>query len=405
MALRHLSFDQIDESQLQRLIDGMTAETRDIEYKRESYGNADKDHGEYLADISSFANASGGDLIVGMNAKAGIPVAFAPLQLDADAEILRLESIARSGLQPRIFGYEARAVPLTAGGSIIVIRIPRSYNQPHRIVRQGSGNHRFFARSSAGKYEPNVDELRLLFARAPQLADRIRDFRFDRLAKIAANDAVAPLIDPHALTIHVVPFSAFDTRLSLPLDHRDRLYSTFPPIGSAGAQDFRVNVDGLLTLSNALVNAKQQRAYVQLFHSGIVEAVASSFLMGDGTSRNAYRLNSLRTEASIVKSSHTYLRQLLTLGCARPFALLVSLIGMKGVPYSFAEANSIFEDEAGLLDRDQFHFTEVIIEDVPADPYEFAKQLRPLLNQTANAAGRATTPSFDQTGRFRYKVD
>src|SRR5262252_8760192 len=37
----------------------------------------------------------------------------------------------------------------------------------------------FYARSSAGKYEPNVDELRLLFGRAPQLSDRIRDFRFD----------------------------------------------------------------------------------------------------------------------------------------------------------------------------------------------------------------------------------
>jgi len=114
MALKHLSLEQIDEGQLQRLIDGQSAETRDIEYKRESYGNADKDHGEYLADISSFANASGGDLIIGMNAKAGVPVAFAPLQLDADAEILRLESIARSGLQPRIFGYEARTVPVAA---------------------------------------------------------------------------------------------------------------------------------------------------------------------------------------------------------------------------------------------------------------------------------------------------
>jgi hypothetical protein len=53
VTLRHLALDQITESELQKLIDGKTAETRDIEYKRETYGNADKDYGEFLADVSS----------------------------------------------------------------------------------------------------------------------------------------------------------------------------------------------------------------------------------------------------------------------------------------------------------------------------------------------------------------
>lgn len=343
--------------------------------------------------------------LFGIDAKAGVPTGFSPLQIDPDAEILRFESTARSGLQPRIFGFEARAVSISGGDSVIILRVPRSYNQPHRIIRQGSGNNRFFSRSSAGKYEPNVDELRLLFARAPELANRIRDFRAERIVQIAANNAPVPLIDTHALTIHLVPFSAFDTRLNLPPDPHQRLYMAFPPILSSSAIDFRINVDGLLTLSNADRSSKENRSYVQLHHNGIVEAVASSFLMGDGTSKNKYRLNSLRTEAAIVKFSFTYLTGLSRIGCVPPFAVLVSLIGMNGVPYSFAEGNSIFEDEAGLLDRDQFHFSEVIVQDLPADPYEFAKLLRPLLDQTANAAGRAATPSFDHTGRFRYKVD
>jgi hypothetical protein len=114
---------------------------------------------------------------------------------------------------------------------------------------------------------------------------------------------------------------------------------------------------------------------------------------------------STSTEVSIVRSSYIYLRQLVSLGCMRPFALLVSLVGMKVASYSFAGPGSIFEDEAGTLDRDQFHFTEVILDDVPADPYEYAKLLRPLLDQIANAAGRDSTPSFDATGRYRNKVD
>lgn len=207
------------------------------------------------------------------------------------------------------------------------------------------------------------------------------------------------------LTLHVIPFSAFDTRLPLPLDPRDLLYSAFPPLLSSQPSTFRINVDGLLTLSNAEANAKEQRAYVQVFHTGIVEAVASSFLQSNGRPQSPGRLTALRTEACIVKYSHGYLRALLALGCAPPFALLVSLIGVRGVQYSFTMGNSLFEDEAGTLDRDQLHFSEVIIEDVPADPYEYAKRLRPLLDQTANAAGRSATPSFDESGKFRLKVD
>lgn len=405
MALQHLTLDQIDEAQLRRLIDGKASETRDIEYKRDTYGNMDKDYGEYLADISSFANTAGGDIIVGLAAKAGVPTSLSALHIDPDAEILRLENIALSGLQPRIFGLAIRGVSIATGGFVLVVRIPRSYNQPHRIVRQGTGHHRFFARSSAGKYELNVDELRMLFTRAPLLADRIRDFRFGRISKIAANDAPVELLDAHALTLHVIPFAAFDSRLSLPLDPNDRLYEAFPPILSSSPSNFWINIDGLLTLSNSKANAKEQRAYVQVFHTGIVEAVASDFLRGDGTPQSPGRLTAGRMEASIVQYSHRYLRALLVLGCAPPFALLVSLIGVKGVSYSFTMGNSLFEDEAGTLDRDQFHFSQVIIENVPPDPYEYAKHLRPLLDETANAAGRPTTPSFDASGNFRIRVD
>ena len=175
MALQQLPLDQINEAQLQRLRDGRASETREIDYKRQTYGNADKDHGEFLADVSSFANTAGGDIVIGMTATQGVATGFAPLQIDSDAEILRLENIARSGLQPRIFGLAIRKIPIS-GGSVLVVRIPRSYNPPHRIIRQGAGHQRFYARSSAGKYEPNVDELRRLFVRAPHLAERMRDF-------------------------------------------------------------------------------------------------------------------------------------------------------------------------------------------------------------------------------------
>jgi hypothetical protein len=392
---------------LQRLIDESVPEGRDIEYKRETYGNADKDHGECLADISSFANTAGGDIIFGMPTTVGVPTGFAPLRIDVDAEILRLENMARSGLQPRIFGLASRIVPITGGGSVLLVRIPRSYNQPHRIIRQGSGNHRFFARSSAGKYELSVDELRVLFTRAPQLAERVRDFRFDRVAKIVANDAPVLLPDNRGLIMQVAPLSAFEGARDFELDlrqHPQQMFTAFPPIGGQVGQ-VRINVDGGLVLSNVQANGRSHRAYVQIFHNGIVEAVDSQFLMGEGTTESPFRLTSLRTEATIVKSSHAYLQSLKARGAAPPYVVLVSLIGVKGIPYSFAMGGgTMFEDEAGVLDRDQFHFSEIVIDDVPFDRYEYAKLIRPLLDQTANAAGRAASPSFDHTGEFKVRV-
>src|SRR3972149_3327791 len=191
MALRHIGFDQIDEACLQRLIATGAAEARDIEYKSATYGGNDDARAEFLADVSSLANTVGGDLIIGMAANNGIPTALAPLMTDIEKECLRLDSMARDGLEPRIPNLQIKAVPLLECGAAIVIRIPRSYNPPHRVVFKGK--NRFWARSSAGKYEPDVDELRTLFTLAPQLADRIRGFRADRIAKIAAGEAPAVL--------------------------------------------------------------------------------------------------------------------------------------------------------------------------------------------------------------------
>ena len=279
MALQHLTLDQIDEAQLQRLIDGKASETRDIEYKRDRYGDADKDYAEYLADISSFANITGGDIIIGMTAEEGVPTGFAPLQIDPDAEILRLDNIARSGFQPRIFGLDIRGYQIAMGGFALVVRIPRSYNQPHRTVRNGTGHHRFYARSSAGKYEPNVDELRAMFTRAPQLAERMSDFRLERIAHIAAGNTPVRLLDEGCFVLHVVPFSTFDLRPPFSLQQALTLWHNFSPIG-ATATTKRINFDGFLTLSNSDPNTIEHRNYVQVFRTGAIEAVASLFVRG-----------------------------------------------------------------------------------------------------------------------------
>ena len=100
--------------------------------------------------------------------------------------------------------------------ALLHIPLSRIDEPPHRVIRQGSA--RFWARSSAGKFEPNVDELRALFTLAPQLMDRMRNFRVERIAKIAADQGPVQLMNRGIFAVHVIPFSAFDLSSIIPID-------------------------------------------------------------------------------------------------------------------------------------------------------------------------------------------
>jgi hypothetical protein len=395
MALLHIPLAQIDEARLQALITAGAAESRTIDYKRMIYGDAHADYSEFLADASSFANTSGGDLVLGMDATNGIPTEITPLSTPMDGEILRLEQIARGGLQPRIANIAFHAVPIQAGGNVLIIRVPRSYNAPHRIIRQGS--NRFWARSAAGKYEPDVNELRTLFSAGPQLVDRIRDFRLDRIAKIAAGQAPVQLMNRGTLILHIVPLSAFDATPTLPLTHIERDFRSFVPIGSTTANGARINFDGILKTSNADQRAIEHRAYVQLYRNGIIETVASTLTAVSSGTPIISNLDDI-----LINQIMRRLNDLAAVGVEPPYALLVSLVGVAGARFNFARGqDSQWHDNLSYpLDRDQYHFDEVILETIPTAHAECASIIRPILDQMANAGGNATSPIFDNQGHY-----
>ncbi len=395
MALLHIPLKQIEEKHLLALIAAGAAESRSIDYKRTSYGNLHADYSEFLADASSFANTAGGDLLLGMDAENGIPTAIAPLMMPMDQEILRLEQMARGGLQPRIANFSPHVVPIQSGGNVLIIRVPRSYNAPHRIIRQNS--NRFWARSAAGKYEPDVNELRTLFNAGPQLADRIRNFRLDRIAKIAAGQAPVQLMNGGRLILHIVPLSAFDANSSLPLRQIEQNYRSFVPMGSSTANGARVNFDGILKTSNADPQATQHRAYVQLYRNGIIESVRSSLMGGRSEAPIIFNLDD-----TIIREVMRSLNDLAAVGIEPPYALLVSLLCVAGARFDFDRGSQwVPHDNLGdRLDRDQYHFDEVIFETIPATTPDCAESVRPILDQMANAGGRAASPIFDDQGRY-----
>jgi predicted HTH transcriptional regulator len=76
MALLNRAFDVLSEQDLLELITSGIREDRSLEYKQQMPGSSDGDKKEFLADVSSFANASGGFLVFGMNENQGLPISL-----------------------------------------------------------------------------------------------------------------------------------------------------------------------------------------------------------------------------------------------------------------------------------------------------------------------------------------
>ena len=140
--------DDIAEADIIALKAAGVEEGKAIEYKRDLPGTRDEDKREFLADVSSFANTGGGDIVYGVEEDQGVITEIVGVALpDFDAEKQRLENLLRDGVSPRI-NASFRAVPC-AIGKLMIARIEKSWHGPHRVIFRG--HDKFYARTSAGE--------------------------------------------------------------------------------------------------------------------------------------------------------------------------------------------------------------------------------------------------------------
>ena len=269
MSLLAKRVQQVTEADLEALIASRIPESQIIEYKQATVGNSDKDRYEFLADVSSFANSGGGEIIFGIAEANGVPAQISSLTVpNSDQEILRLEQMTRTGIRPPITGIETRAIPLKDGNYAILMRVPKSWNGPHQIGQPGS--FRFFGRGSNGKYQLDVDSLRTLFRQGPDLAERVRLFRAERLGKIMSNELPANVPTGSKIVAHVVPIDCFSNSTQIDFGPIRNDHGTLIALLGSGGQ-VRVNLDGQIATSNR--SDGTVGAYAQLFRQGAIEVV------------------------------------------------------------------------------------------------------------------------------------
>lgn len=82
-------------------------EGKSTDYKLELHLNNPSQRKEFAADITSFANTSGGDLIIGVSEEQGLINRLQGIDVaDKDILIQRIESILRDTVDPQITGLD-----------------------------------------------------------------------------------------------------------------------------------------------------------------------------------------------------------------------------------------------------------------------------------------------------------
>lgn len=148
------------------------SESRYLDFKSAPVGNSYEERREFLADVSVFANASGGDIVFGVIEQDGAASAATGITVtDADKEKLRLGELIRSALEPRLTDFDIEWVPINGNFGYLVVRVPLSWTGPHRVTMQG--HDKFYMRDSAGRHPMNTDELHRAFTLGEALAERV----------------------------------------------------------------------------------------------------------------------------------------------------------------------------------------------------------------------------------------
>ena len=383
------SVDQITEEDLQALKDNSVSEGKTIEYKQSLPSKSDSGKKEFLADVSSFANASGGDLIYGVSESKGIITEIDGLEVDdIDQEISRLENIIRTGIEPRTPSYRIQPVGLKNSKYVLIIRVRQSWIGPHRVIF--NKDYQFYSRNSNGKYPLDVAELRVAFNLSETITERIRKFREDRLAKIIANETPVPFYENAKIVLHLIPIISFNPGQAYDISKIASNPTSMPPIHWVG-MNWRYNLDGFLTHSED--QDGKTYSYAQLYRNGIIEAVEGWLLRSDGK-KLIYGDN----EKELIKSFKSYLNILNALTVEPPMFVFLTLLGVKG--YSMAVRESYGRTESYTIDRDILQLPEVIIESYGVKAEDV---LRPCFDSIWNACGFPRDLYYNDAGEWAPK--
>lgn len=371
---------EVTHEHLQRLVTDGASEGPHLDFKRELPTNWDSSaKANFIHDVIAFANAGGGDLVYGIDEDGDARAQeVVPQRFDSvDIEVRRLQDFMLNSVEPRIQGAQVQAV-LVGEGHAVVVRVPQSWAGPHRSRM----NCHFYVRDGLRNRQLDVPEIRALFLRSDSQAQRMRDFRSDRLAKIITGQTPVPMGSGAKLIVHAIstqavqggavmdPLVYFGQRRNLP-----RLGETLSGV--------KLNLDGAYS-------GTSDDGYTQHFRQGYFEGVWS-IPVRDGS---APWLPGVAYERAVNRFLGGARSEFALFGLAEELAAFLAVIGADTVNLS---APSDF----GGHELQKFDRQDVLLPDVLIEPgVSIGRGMRPAFDLMCQAAGYLGSPNYGDDGEW-----
>jgi hypothetical protein len=337
--------DTLGEPDLQRLVENHVAEGRNIEFKRDLPGGSDGDRRKFLWNVTSFANAQGGDLIYGVDAPRGIATSVPGIETDdPDAAIQRLDSMLQTGVSPRLAGVRMRWVPLANERGVLVVRIPAGIAAPHRETLHGEG--RFYTRNNAGKQEMDVHDLRHAFTEAGSVPSRFRKLHAEAIERARGSGMPLSINAEPTAVVSVMPLALFREERDIPItgDH------ALAPVGGHGYSHIDM-IEGVLLHSPIREGSLSVRSFALTYRSGRADI---AWTIGGRREVEGRKLNLVFVaafESGLLEAANATQTRLRQFNVEGPWVVFASVYGVQNHVFGLSHGETTraaYRDEALL---------------------------------------------------------
>jgi hypothetical protein len=389
----------ITAAHIQALVDEEERERSDLDFKEKLPDRSDSAKEDFVADVCAFANARGGDIVYGIQDKkdetgqpSGVAGAIVGLaRVNPDREMASLLQVLDQNIQPKLSGIDWVLVEGAADGPVIVLRIPRSFSNPHMSTFRGQ--QRFYTRTGAQKRFFDIEEIRSAFIASESMGERARDFRAKRLMAISSGETPIPLMQSGTrLIIHVLPISSASKSVTQ-IDPRISSDLLMPPAQGDRYGDSRFNLDGAVGYWSV---GEVAASYLQVFRNSALEFVHAYC---SGTAEEGLLLDERYIDESIRKSLERSLQIFRRFERDPPYVLMASLIGARGaIIHQQRWTRPGFQHRKH--EQDDLLLPDIWIENHPVN---FDDIVRPVMDVLWQACGHQRCPHYDEDGRRTFE--
>lgn len=381
---------QITEGFLSQICTEQWSETQTLEFKSILPLNEEENRQEFRKDVCALANAEGGDLVFGISDKGGRAQAIHAITgCDVDPTKRRLRQILESKVEPRIHGIQIHACPIDAGGFVLVLRIPSSFESPHRCGP--ITEHRFVIRNDTATTDMTYDHLRNAFGRGTTLLEKAAEFRMRRVDQIENGKSPKRLAKSSTMVAHIIPLNGLAGRTDVDIEGliSDHATLRFDP---DQVWQRTANLDGLLMYPYDDVNGVD--AYAQLFRNGGFEVVKNVHFDPRPGNGPGWLLGT-EIASQLRRGLQAYNTAAPTLNAQGPCVVAVSITNALGTTITVGARGATTKP----LIESRLDLPEVVINDI-SSTLDLDAITKPIMDVLYQCYGQARCAYFDSNGKW-----